>query len=347
MRRPAPLPAALRAGPFTAAQARAVGVGPDRLRRTDVVRIGRGVYRWAGAPGPDAAVAGHPMPVSALTPDEEERLAGLLARDPALVLTHLTAARAQGLWLPDRLRGDRTLHLARPPGAVLLRAPGTAVHRRALVRGDAVLLRGLRVEASGPGVARGAVVGRVWATTPARTWRDLAGTLTATERVVLGDWLVRSSGPDRRSGLCRVEDLGALADAPGARHARAARAAASAVRDGAHSPPETELRLALVASGLPEPELQIEEWDPEFSPWHPATADLGWRRRRVVLQYEGARHDDPVQVERDTVRDAVFLRRDYAVFRASRADRRTGFVAVVALVRAELLCRGWRPGDPE
>ena len=34
----------------------------------------------------------------------------------------------------------------------------------------------------------------------------------------------------------------------------------------------------MMAAGLPEPDLQIELWDPDYSLWHPASADLGYRR---------------------------------------------------------------------
>ena len=45
MRRPTPLPASLLDGPFTAAQARAAGIDHNRLRRSDVERLARGLYR--------------------------------------------------------------------------------------------------------------------------------------------------------------------------------------------------------------------------------------------------------------------------------------------------------------
>ena len=75
---------------------------------------------------------------------------------------------------------------------------------------------------------------------------------------------------------------------------------------GAHSPKETRLRLALTAVGLPEPALQLEAWDPEFSLHHPATADLGYRQARVALHYDGGHHRTPEQQRRDARRDRLW-----------------------------------------
>lgn len=332
-RAPRPLPAALPPGPFTVEQARAVGVDAARLRRADLERVRPGVHRRrpdepaeapARPPAPSPGPGMHPL--DRLAAEEVLRLAALALRFEDATASGLTAARAAGLWLPARLREDRRLQLTRPPGASVLAEDGVVTRRAHLAPADVVRCP------SGPP-----------RTSPARTWRDLAGTLTRDELVVLGDWLVRSSGPGRTRGLCAVEELRARAAERGGRHAVVAREAAVLVRDGAHSPPETELRLALLAAGLPEPELQIEERDPSFSPWHPATADLGWRRWRVVLQYEGAGHDDPAQVRRDTQRDAVFLRRDVLTIRASASDRWQGFAGTVELARHALLRAGWRP----
>ncbi|MBE1540033.1 hypothetical protein [Micrococcus yunnanensis] len=105
---------------------------------------------------------------------------------------------------------------------------------------------------------------------------------------------------------------------------------------GAHSPKETRLRLALGAAGLPEPALQLEVWDPEFSLHHPATADLGCRRARVALHYDGGRHGADRQIDRDVQRNAAFERRGCRNITVSSSDARRGFTRVIVEVRRHL-----------
>lgn len=66
------------------------------------------------------------------------------------------------------------------------------------------------------------------------------------------------------------------------------------VDDGAESPRETRLRLALVRAGLPVPETQLVIAD-EFGRIF-ARADLGWREWKVLVEYDGEHHwTDPAQ----------------------------------------------------
>lgn len=51
MRTPGDFPVHLRNAPFTRAAALAAGLSGSRLRSRDVIRVGRGVYRWTGTPG--------------------------------------------------------------------------------------------------------------------------------------------------------------------------------------------------------------------------------------------------------------------------------------------------------
>lgn len=95
-----------------------------------------------------------------------------------------------------------------------------------------------------------------------------------------------------------------------------------------------------MAAGLPEPDLQIELWDPDYSLWHPASADLGYRRWRIAIHYEGKTHDGAAQVGKDTRRDAVFLRQGWLNIRVAGTDRWRGFVETAGLVRAAIAERG-------
>lgn len=106
---------------------------------------------------------------------------------------------------------------------------------------------------------------------------------------------------------------------------RILRQAAVLARIGADSPAETGLRLALVGDGLPEPELQIRlnPADP-FSP----EGDMGYRDRRIVLQYEGAHHFTPEQQASDQRRNAAFEASGWTVILVNRVDARQNFAAV-------------------
>ena len=96
-----------------------------------------------------------------------------------------------------------------------------------------------------------------------------------------------------------------------------AREAAALIRPGADSAPETFLRLALAAAGLPEPELQLRIVpDDPFSP----AADLGYRRQRVAIQYDGGHHLTREQQSRDNRRDESFNAAGWRYFKFNADD---------------------------
>lgn len=178
---------------------------------------------------------------------------------------------------------------------------------------------------------------------PARAWRrrdPATGELEADPPVHLT--VARGTRRVRRAGL--LDHRRPLAPefvthvhglrASGRFHGRpAAREALDSVRVGADSPPETRLRLALVASGLPEPELQaaLEPGDP-FSP----VADLAYRHVRLALQDDGAGHRTREQQARDARRDRYGQARGWTTLRVTWADGREDFRGVVAVVRCRL-----------
>lgn len=347
MRRPAPLPDSLRAGPFTLHQAHAAGVHRDRLHRSYIVRLARGLYVWRGTSRPSASTTvspagsasrprvrphptiGHDDPYEWSTPltvAQHDRLVRLIPHRHTTALSHQTAARARGLWLPARLDHHDAVHVSRPRDRGQLTADGVVSHRTLLPREEVeqVLINGQPW----------------WTTTLPRLWVDLAAQLTDRELVVLGDHLVRCAELDggvdaatsRRGELIQV----AASCRTGRRHRRRLIAAAATVRVGAHSPRETLLRLALVEAGLPEPELQIEMHDPSFSPTHPASADLGYRSARLALHYDSKHHGRPRQIDRDVQRNAAFERRGYRNLTVSTSDGRDGYRRVIDEVRRHL-----------
>lgn len=257
----------------------------------------------------------------------------LLRHRDSVVLSHATAARALGLWLPRRLDRAPQFHVSRRPDGGALQGPSVVTHRRRIEPGDTEDVE---------------IDGRVWTvTTPERTWADLAGELTPDELVIFGDHVVnverRKAGDEvlRR----RMRKLHRAAEAEAARnHRRRLREALDSVRIGVDSPKETEVRLALVKAGLPEPDLQIQEWDPEFSPYYPAEADLGYEEAKIALHYDGDLHGRQRQIDSDVQRNAVFERRGYTNITVSGSDARNGYRRVIARVRALLRESGlWAP----
>ncbi|MDO5633514.1 MAG: hypothetical protein Q4G34_01385 [Micrococcus sp.] len=243
-----------------------------------------------------------------------------------MALSHTTAARAQHLWLPPRLAIDAEVHISRPRSRGPVAVPQVVTHRAFVNRSDLVTVD---------------VAGRPWlATAPPRLWLDLAGILTLEELIILGDHLVR--GEELRGGPAAAEAMQQrLRISP--EHARIsrsarrqAREAAPLLRVGAHSPRETLLRRALVRSGLPEPELQIEVmWD-GFSLVFPASADAGYREARLALHYDGDHHGRDRQIDSDVQRNAAFEAHGYRNIVVSSSDARTGFRRVVTEVAEHL-----------
>jgi hypothetical protein len=134
-------------------------------------------------------------------------------------------------------------------------------------------------------------------TDPVRTFLDLAEDLDLVELVVLGDSLVRA-------GRTSPADLVAAASTPG-RHRRLARRAAALVRAGVDSPQESRTRMLCVLAGLPEPEVNIVFRSPEGQLLR--RADLGYRRPRVSIEYDGRQHAaDPQQWAGDITRREQF-----------------------------------------
>lgn len=367
MRHPAPLPPALRSRAFTLDQAREAGVSKERLRRRDVERIGRGVYRWVGlggrAPsvgsatgpatpsassstGPAAPSAsgstGPAAPPAATAPREDtllsderpytwtrhldteemERLDRILHLRETVVLSHVTAARLQGLWLPARIMDDPRLHLTRDPRAGAPAADGFVTHRSRIARRE---------------VVEGQVLGRAWLVTdPIRTWIDMASLLDRGELVAFGDHLARRAlrldGADGAS-LFLSQLKAAVGERAGRRRRSVLRECAALIRIGADSPKETELRLALVDAGFPEPDLQITVMDPEFHPTHPASADLGYPRERIALHYDGKHHGRDRQLSKDVLRNAAFERQGYRNIVVTARDAHSGYARVIREVR--------------
>lgn len=89
-------------------------------------------------------------------------------------------------------------------------------------------------------------------------------------------------------------------------------------------------------AGLPEPQLQVQCWDPEYSAHFPATADLGYPQWRIAIHYEGRRHRSEEQLHRDIRREQAFVRQGWTNLRFDAVDAAQGFRTAVEQVRRVL-----------
>jgi hypothetical protein len=203
------------------------------------------------------------------------------------------------------------------PRPVLPQRRGLAVHVRDLRPEDVVEIGGLRVTA-GP-----------------QTYLDLAARLAPAELVATGDALLRSGHLDAAALGRRLARAGRV------RGVVRARRCAPLLSPGAMSWPESLLRYWLTTSDLPAPEVQV----PVLDRWGRvvAHADLGYRRHRIAIEYEGRQHAGAAQFGRDVERYSLMAADGWLVLRFA-GRHLTGPAVVVERTRRALTSRGWRPG---
>lgn len=299
VRSPHPLPAALVGRTFELDTARRLGVSDNRLRASDLTVPSKGIRTPSGEP-----------------PSLIEYAAAVLARTGEGWISHTTAAMIHGLWIPARLTHDELVHISRYDLLVGPRRQGVDGHQVRVHCSDLVRIDGLQVSS------------------PARTWFELLPRLRRDEAVIIGDQLLRHPLPgiDRHTAPWSTpSELSDLVERNARRPGvRLGREVLPLLRQGSDSPSETQLRLAIVGAGLPEPtpQLRLVQDDP-LSP----TADLGYREQRIALQHEGGHHRGPDQFSRDIRRDERWLAAGFRVIRSDVSDTRTGFARVLAILR--------------
>jgi very-short-patch-repair endonuclease len=214
--------------------------------------------------GPGFRRLGHGVYVAAaITPTAlMAARAVLLGYDGRAHASHATAARIHDLPIP--VLADEHITVTR------------AAHRKSRASACVHVARNAEV----------VTIGGVRVSSPRQTFVELAEMLGLVDLVVVGDALVRA-GPTTR------DDLVAFCAASSHRCARAARRAAGLVRERVDSPMETRLRLLLVLSGLPEPEVNrtIRADNGDVLRRH----DLSWPAARVIVEYDGRPHVERVE----------------------------------------------------
>ena len=167
---------------------------------------------------------------------------------------------------------------------------------------------------------------------PDRTFVDCGTMLSTTELVRAGDWLVAQKHTD--AATLRAYTLTSHLDG-----VQRARRAAEFVRDGVESPRETDVRLALVFSGLAEPELNVNIVDQRGR--FLARGDLVYRRWKVLVEYDGWQHErDAWQRQKDHLRREALEAAGWLVIVVTTADMRAP-KSVAARVARALTSRGY------
>ena len=103
------------------------------------------------------------------------------------------------------------------------------------------------------------------------------------------------------------------------------------------------MRVWLLDSPLPDPEVQVPVQDRRGRVV--AHGDLGWRRWRILVEYEGAGHAERERFGTDLERYTRMAADDWLVLRFGRLHLRRPWTVLERCERA-LRARGWRPSAP-
>jgi very-short-patch-repair endonuclease len=224
----------------------------------------------------------------------------------------------RGVYLDRRVQDDlgvraRCLRLRLPPGAAVSRVTAawlygvdgrTSEEQRAPLAVECTVPRGCE-PVSRPGVQSCVAplqpfdlieVGGIPCTTPLRTCVDLLRCRRPHMGLAVGDALAARGLIDAARVRSEVERFRR------GRGVKQARYLAGLIEPLTESAGESWLRLRLIDAGFPRPEAQI----PVGGYW----LDLGWRRHRVAIEYDGEEyHSSPAQRLHDERRREILERR--------------------------------------
>jgi very-short-patch-repair endonuclease len=280
-------------GPATRATARAEGIGEGQLRHRDVARLSRDTYL------PRALVGQIPSRLAA----------ALLTAPPGTVASHRTAAALWGVEIPLDDAADQRVDLTVPPTSRAESRRDRRIHRLDVPGADVVRRRSFPV------------------TSPARTWRDLAGVLQPGPLLAVTDQLL-----DR---WCRPDDLEQqLVARPSGRGSARGRTVLPLGDRLAGSPMESLLRWLLHQARLPTPVLQheVRDGDGRFL----GRVDLAWPERKVIVEFDGDIHRERSVFVADRRRQNALIAAGWVVLRFTSADLLGRPDDVVAAIRRAL-----------
>ncbi|MGN9915495.1 DUF559 domain-containing protein [Micromonospora palomenae] len=193
--------------------------------------------------------------------DEDELRALMLCLPEEAMLARQTAARRHGFGV---LREDQ-VHVQLPAAVPKPRLPGLVVHHSVLP-------------------VEPVLVGDLPCVPPVRCAVDLARTVRRMDALPVLDAAVRSGTVTRDELLAEVAAHRAL------RGVRQARELVPLADGRPECRQESQLRLVLIDSRLPAPEPQMWVLDRDGIPRY--RLDLGYRQRRVGIEYDGLSHLD-------------------------------------------------------
>ncbi|WP_269938195.1 DUF559 domain-containing protein [Arthrobacter sp. HY1533] len=311
MRRPKPLPPPISGVPFALESALRNGVSERRTRASDLWIPSRGIR----------------VPRD-IEPGLLDCCRTLAEVTPNGVISHLTAARIHGFYLPARLQHG-PFDVARPAGQDSPRRNDVRGHELALDPADVVVCDG------------------VPATSKLRTLLDIAPVLTVDELVAIADQLVsehhRSFGRQIHPWVPMDELRAYVAKHSGSRGVRKLRAALDLARVGSDSARETMLRLIIVRSPLPDFEHNVEIRDAAGR--GKVGPDLANEKYRTCAEYDGLHHFTAAQQAKDHDRDYITRSLGWHQVLINNEDIRAGEQVVVTKIARALKLGGWP--DPQ
>lgn len=292
-RMPKRMPRSQITGPARRSDVRASGLNERELRHPDVVRLSRDTYLPRAQSG-----------------ELKSRLAAVLLTAPAgAVISHLSAADLWALEIPFRDRGDDRVHVTIPAGSSAESRVDRRLYRLVIEPRDVVR------EGSMP------------VTSPARTWRDLAGILQPSALLAATDQIL--------NGLASRRELAEeLARRPRGRGCGRARLVLPLGNPLAESPMESVLRWLIHDGGLPMPLLQHPVHD--AGGVVVAAADMAWPERKVLVEFDGDVHRERKTFVRDRRRQNRLVAAGWIILRFTSADVYGDPAGVLAQIRRAL-----------
>lgn len=268
---------------------------PDALRQFPFRArdaISEGLISESRLRGPEFRRVLHGVYVVAGTPIDHglRCLAATLVLPEGSALTGHSAAWWYGV---QYARDDAQVLVARPPGTRIDGPRGVKIHRTPTREEDIVVHGGLRLTTAVRAAWDEASLMPLPTALPIVDGLLHAGVLTSAElvaRVVAnrGIW-----------GVSRVRALSEVADGR------------------SESPPESQMRLAILSAGLPPPVPQLTI---RLDSGYVVRVDFGWPQYRVALEYDGAYHADRVQMQRDRRRLNDLVQQGWTVLHATASD---------------------------
>lgn len=225
--------------------------------------------------------------------DVISRCSALQVARPGSVICRCTAADVWGCAVTSR---NCPIHAVMSPGSEGLRREGHRRMRSAISPADITRHYGLTI------------------TTPERTFVDIAQDVPLALVAAFGDHILRQQLTTRGA----IDEC--LARSRGQRGVRRARQAAGLLDPRAESPPESVLRVTLIAAGLPAPipQVVIRSADGAFI----ARGDLVYEDERIVIEYDGEHHLTPEQQATDADRRHRLALEGWLVITITRHDLR-------------------------